>query len=71
MESASSAFPALELIRRPVRDIADMERAVAGYGRTPDTGLIVLPEPFTVINYRMIAALAEQHRLLADLRSGP
>jgi putative ABC transport system substrate-binding protein len=65
IETAASAFPALTLIRVQVQDIAEMESAVAAHGRTPDTGLIVLPEPFTTIHYKAIAALAVQHRLPA------
>ena len=65
IEAAASAFPALKLIRIQVRDLAEMESAVAAHGRTPDAGLIVLPEPFTSIHYKLIAALAAEHRLPA------
>src|SRR6185295_2737112 len=65
IETAASAFPALKLIPIQVKDIAELESAVAVQGRTPDTGLIVLPEPFTSIHYKRIAALAAQHRLPA------
>jgi putative ABC transport system substrate-binding protein len=65
IEATASAFPALKLIRAPVQDIAEMESVIAAHGRTPDTGLIVLPEPFTTIHYKAIAALAAQHRLPA------
>jgi putative ABC transport system substrate-binding protein len=65
IETAALAFPALKLIRVEVNDIGEMERAVAVHGGTSDTGLIVLPEPFTTIHYKSIAALAVQHRLPA------
>jgi putative tryptophan/tyrosine transport system substrate-binding protein len=64
-DAAGPVFPALELIRVPVEDVAEMEGAIAAQGRTPDTGLIVLPEPFTSIHYQAITALAARHRLPA------
>jgi putative tryptophan/tyrosine transport system substrate-binding protein len=64
-DAAGPAFPALELIRAPVQDTAELDGVIAAQGRMPDTGLIVLPEPFTSIHYRTITALAARHRLPA------
>ena len=65
IEVAGSAFPAIKLIRVPVSGTDDMASVVAVHGHTPDTGLIVLPEPFTTIHHKLIAALAAKHRLPA------
>jgi ABC-type uncharacterized transport system substrate-binding protein len=64
-EAAGPVFPALELIRVPVQDVAEMDSLIAAHARTPGTGLIVLPEPFTSIHYQTITALAARHRLPA------
>jgi putative ABC transport system substrate-binding protein len=64
-DAASPVFPALELTRVPVQDVAEMDGAIAAQGRTPATGLIVLPEPFTSIHYQAITALAARHHLPA------
>jgi putative ABC transport system substrate-binding protein len=64
-EIAAPAFPALEVIRTPFRDMADLQSMIEAAARTPDTGLIVCPEPFTTTNYERIAALAARYRLPA------
>jgi putative ABC transport system substrate-binding protein len=64
-EAAAPAFPEVELIRVPVQDTAEMDRLIAAHARRPDTGLIVLPAPFTSNHYRAITALAARHRLPA------
>jgi putative ABC transport system substrate-binding protein len=47
----------------PVRDATEIERAIATFAQEPDGGLIVLPNPVTVGNHQLIAALAAKHHL--------
>ena len=64
-EAAASSFANLEMIRTPVRDIAEVDGVIAAHGRVPNSGLIVLPEPFTTNHYEPIVAAAARHRLPA------
>jgi ABC-type uncharacterized transport system substrate-binding protein len=64
-DAASPRFPALELIRAPVRDIAELDSVIAAHSREPGHGLIVAPEPFTSIHYQAITLAAARHRLPA------
>src|SRR6266536_3310175 len=54
---------AVEIMAAPVHDSAEIEAAIARLGRTPDGGLIVAPDPFTVVNRKVIMRSAELHRL--------
>jgi putative ABC transport system substrate-binding protein len=54
---------AIELVAVPVRDASETEAVVAGL--TPDGGLIVAPDPFTVVNREVIMRSAERYRLPA------
>jgi putative tryptophan/tyrosine transport system substrate-binding protein len=54
---------AVEITAVPVHDAAEIEAAIARLGRTPDGGLIVAPDPFTVVNRNVIMRSAESHRL--------
>ena len=49
----------------PVRDAADIERAITTFGQEPPGGLIVLPGSSRLDNRDLIVALARQHRLPA------
>ena len=60
---AVSASWAVEITAIPVHDVAEIEAAIARLGRTPDGGLIVAPDPFTVVNRHVIIRSAESHRL--------
>ena len=53
----------VELTEAPVRDISEIETNIARLG--PGDGLIVGPDPFTVVNREMIIKSAERHRLPA------
>jgi putative ABC transport system substrate-binding protein len=55
---------AVEITAAPVRDAAEIEAAIARLGR-PGGGLIVAPDPFTVVNREVIMKSAERHRLPA------
>jgi putative ABC transport system substrate-binding protein len=61
MEAARPAA-ALELIISPVRNEAEIYRAIVAAGRQPSGGLIVLPDSFLSSRHEMIVALvAKQH----------
>jgi putative ABC transport system substrate-binding protein len=45
----------------PVHGAADIERAIGEFVREPDSGLIVLPDATTVVNRKLIVALAERY----------
>ena len=49
----------------PLRDEADIEKAITDFAREPNGGLIVPPDPFTIEHQRPIFALAERYRLPA------
>jgi putative ABC transport system substrate-binding protein len=56
---------AIELVKAPVENAADIERAVVSFARTPNGGLI-LPPDITTITYRdLIISLAAKYRLPA------
>jgi putative ABC transport system substrate-binding protein len=48
-----------------VRDAIELERAIEQFAREPKGGLIVLPNPVTDGNRRMVIAMAARHRLPA------
>jgi putative tryptophan/tyrosine transport system substrate-binding protein len=54
---------AVELTAAPVRDGAEIEAVIAKLGREPGGGLIVPPDPFTLVHRETIVKSAEQHRL--------
>jgi putative ABC transport system substrate-binding protein len=71
--SASAAAAALrfavEVVEVPLRESneieAEIEAAMAQWGREPDYGLIVLPDPSTNSHRKLIIELAARHRLPA------
>jgi putative ABC transport system substrate-binding protein len=48
-----------------VRDAGEIERAIADFARTPNSGLIVTASPATMVNRKPIITLAAQHSLPA------
>jgi putative tryptophan/tyrosine transport system substrate-binding protein len=60
---AGSARLAVEASAVPVRDASEIEAAITRLG--PNGGLIVAPDPFTVVNREAIMRSAERHRLPA------
>jgi putative ABC transport system substrate-binding protein len=69
--SAAAAAPrfAVEAVAVPLRESneieAEIEAAMARWGREPDYGLIVLPDPSTNSHRKLIIELAARHRLPA------
>jgi putative tryptophan/tyrosine transport system substrate-binding protein len=56
---------AVEVTAAPVRDTAEVEKVLAKLGRDPGSGLIVPPDPFTIVHHQLLIRLAQQHRLPA------
>src|SRR5919197_6595145 len=56
---------AVEAISTPVRDAAEIERAIGAFGRMPNGGLLVLPDTTLNVNRELIAVLAAKYRLPA------
>jgi putative ABC transport system substrate-binding protein len=52
-----------------VANAEDIERGITAFAREPNSGLIVLPTPKTVVHRGLIIKLADQHRLPAVYRS--
>ncbi len=67
LKSAEAAAPFLKiaLTGLPVRNTADIERALETFAREPRGGLIVAPNVVTFANSSLIVTLAERHQLPA------
>jgi putative ABC transport system substrate-binding protein len=64
LEAAAPSIT-VELIKVPVQDAVELERAVAGLARESGSGLLVMPDVFTMNNRELLVALAARHRLPA------
>ena len=66
-ESAASAARkfAVDVVALPVRDSAEIEAAMARWGREPGVGLIVPPDPSTNTYRQLIVELASRYRIPA------
>jgi ABC-type uncharacterized transport system substrate-binding protein len=62
-----TAAPSINLAfsKMPAQDVAEIERALEGLAREGHSGLLVMPDIFTMNNRERIIALAAQHRLPA------
>src|SRR5215467_304913 len=49
----------------PVHDAAEIERAIAEFVREPNGGLVVFPDATTLVNRKLIVALADRYRVPA------
>jgi putative ABC transport system substrate-binding protein len=63
-KAAASSF-AVEAIAAPVRDTSELEFVVAAQARTPNSGLIVMPDTFTDVHRAEIISLAARSDLPA------
>ena len=54
---------AMTLIKMPVRDASEIEAAIEAVGREPDSGLMVLPEPFFPVHQKLLVELTARHNL--------
>jgi putative ABC transport system substrate-binding protein len=64
LEAVPRSF-AVEVAAAPVRNTAEIEGAIAKLGRDQGSGLIVPPDPFTIVHHELIMSLAMRHRLPA------
>src|SRR5262245_4281078 len=64
IEAAAPSFAVTATVT-PIHDAADIERAIGEFVREPNGGLVVLPDAATLVNRKLIVALAERHRLPA------
>jgi putative ABC transport system substrate-binding protein len=62
---AAARSSGFEPVAAPVHNAADIERVVASLGNRPDTGLVLMPDAFTVTrrNLELIILLAARHRV--------
>jgi putative ABC transport system substrate-binding protein len=64
IEAAAPSFR-VQVMAGGARDVAELERAIDQFAREPNAGLIVLPNPVTLGNRKLIIAMAARHRLPA------
>jgi hypothetical protein len=64
IEASASAFK-VQVTAAGARNAAELENAIDQFAREPNGGLIVLPNPVTLLNQRLIVELATRHRLPA------
>jgi putative ABC transport system substrate-binding protein len=62
---AAAPLLSLDLLRTPVRNAADIERAIAATAQANNAGLFVFPSPTLTPNYELIAGMAIKFRLPA------
>jgi putative ABC transport system substrate-binding protein len=63
---AGSAQPfRVQLSEHPVRNAAEIERAIGAIAGKPNSGLVVLPGPAPSVHRELVVALAHTHRLPA------
>jgi putative ABC transport system substrate-binding protein len=68
-QSIAAAARGVELLVSPVRDTAEIERAVVGATSEAKTGIIVNPDAFTVAKRRLIISLMAQYRVQPSTRT--
>ena len=64
VEAVAPSFSATA-VAAPVRDDAELERAVGAFAAKPDGGLIIVPDLFIASHREQVVALAARHRLPA------
>jgi putative ABC transport system substrate-binding protein len=64
IEAAAPSFAVTPTVA-PVHGAADIERAIGEFVREPNGGLVVLPDAATLVNRKLIVALADRHRVPA------
>jgi putative ABC transport system substrate-binding protein len=64
IEAVAPSFR-LQLTAAPVRNAAEIERAIDVFAREPNGGLLVLPNPVNEANRKLIIGMAIRHRLPA------
>src|SRR5262245_43704262 len=64
IEAAAPSFAVAPTVA-PVRNAAEIERAIGEFVTEPKSGLVVLPDATTLVHRRLIVALAARHRVPA------
>jgi len=64
IEASAPSFGVTPIVA-PVHDAADIERAIGEFVREPNGGLVVLPDAATLVNRKLIIALADRYRVPA------
>jgi putative tryptophan/tyrosine transport system substrate-binding protein len=64
IKAGASSFQ-VQLSDYPVRDVAEIERAVATIAGKPNSGLVILPGPAPSVSRKLVIALVDKHRLPA------
>jgi putative ABC transport system substrate-binding protein len=69
IDSAVAAGPkfSVEVVAAPLSDAKKIEAAMAQWGREPNVGVIVMPDPATNVHRKLINELAVRYRLPAHL----
>jgi len=62
---AAAASFAVEAIAAPVRDMSELESAIAAQARAPNGGLVVMPDTFLNLHRAQVTSLAARYRLPA------
>jgi putative ABC transport system substrate-binding protein len=62
---AAAVSVAMEAIPTPVRNVSELESAIAAQARTPNGGLVVMTDSFLVTHREKITSLAARYRLPA------
>src|SRR5262245_33586386 len=65
LRAAETASSEIKVIGAPVNSTSAIEQAVNDLAREPDGGLIMSPDNFTAIHYKLIALLSAHHRIPA------
>jgi ABC-type uncharacterized transport system substrate-binding protein len=67
LRSTEAAAPSygIDIARRGVADMTELEGAIAVAGREPGTALVVFPDVFNTANHEQIVKLAARHRVPA------
>jgi putative ABC transport system substrate-binding protein len=63
-KSAAASF-ALDAIGAPVRDMSELESAIAAQARSPNGGLVVMPDTFMNAHRAEVTSLAARYRIPA------
>jgi putative ABC transport system substrate-binding protein len=65
LRAAEAVAPslAIDLVFSPAENAADIERTIESFARTPNGGLLLLPDTSNTVHRALIAALAVRHRL--------
>jgi putative tryptophan/tyrosine transport system substrate-binding protein len=63
-KAAATSF-SLEAISTPVKDVAELEGAIAAEARVPNGGIVVIPDGFLNVHRKTIVSLTAHHKLPA------